>query len=72
MAYRQRTLRSMSPVARQVARLIGEQTSIARRFKNLLPKIQQLELDAAALANAKQEPVQQEPIEPVFGPDPRD
>ncbi len=69
MAYRKKTLRSMSPVARQMARLIGEQTSIARRFKNLLPEIQRLELDAAALANAKQEP---QVDKPVFSPDPRD
>ena len=70
MAYRRKTLRSMSPVARQVARLIGEQASIARRFKNLLPEIQRLEADSAALKTAKQAP--QEPISPVFGPDPRD
>ena len=54
MAYRKKTLRSMSPVARQVARLIGEQDSIVRRFKNLLSEIQRLELDSRALANAKQ------------------
>lgn len=54
MALRKRTLRQMSPVARKVARLIGEQESIARRLKNLLSEIQQIELDSRALANAKQ------------------
>ena len=54
MAYRKSTLRSMSPVTRKVARLIGEQESIARRFKNLVPEIQRLELDSQALATAKQ------------------
>lgn len=54
MAYRKRTLRSMSPVTRQLARLIGEQESVARRLKNLLETVQRLELDAKALENAKQ------------------
>ena len=54
MAYRKSTLRSMSPTTRKVARLIGEQDSVARRFKNLVPEIQRLELDSRALANAKQ------------------
>lgn len=57
MAYRKSTLRSMSPTTRKVARLIGEQESIARRFKNLVPEIRRLELDSQALANAKQAPV---------------
>jgi len=54
MALRKKTLRTMSPVARKVARLIGEQESIARRLKNLLPEIQQLEMDSRALASVKQ------------------
>jgi len=54
MAYRKSTLRSMSPVTRKVARLIGEQESVARRFKNLVPEIQRLELDSQALTAAKQ------------------
>ena len=53
MAYRKKTLRSMSPVARKVARLIGEQESISKRLKNLIPELQQLELDSRALENAK-------------------
>jgi len=54
MAYRKSTLRSMSPVTRKVARLIGEQESVARRFKNLVPEIQRLELESRALTAAKQ------------------
>lgn len=54
MAYRKRTLRSMLPVTRKLARLIGEQESVARRFKNLIPEISRLELDSRALVNAKQ------------------
>ena len=56
MAYRKSTLRSMSPTTRKVARLIGEQESVARRFKNLVLDIQRLELDSRALATAKQQP----------------
>ena len=54
MAYRKSTLRSMSPVTRKVARLIGEQDSVARRLKNLIPEIQSIEHDSRALATAKQ------------------
>ena len=54
MAMRSKTLRRMSPVARQMARLIGEQESIARRWKNLLPEIQRLEAAGEALKTAKQ------------------
>lgn len=43
MAYRKRTLRSMSPVTRKVARLRGELSSIDRRLKNLLPEIRETE-----------------------------
>ncbi len=46
MAYRKSTLRSMSPVARQLARLAGEAGSLERRLKNMVPVIQQLEIDA--------------------------
>lgn len=54
MAYRKRTLRSMSPVARKLARLIGELDSISRRTKNLIEEIQLLEADSRALQRAKQ------------------
>ena len=55
MAYRRATLRRMSPTARKVARLIGEQESIARRLKNLIPDLQGLDLDSQALAHAKEQ-----------------
>ena len=54
MAYKKRTLRTMSPTARKVARLIGEQESVAKRLKNLVPDLQQLDADSRALATAKQ------------------
>lgn len=54
MAARKKTLRRMSPVVRKVARLIGEQESIARRFKNLLPELAELEAAREALKTAKQ------------------
>ena len=60
MAYRKKTLRSMSPVTRELARLIGEIDSVSRRAKNLLEKIQSLEHDSRALQNHScQETVQQ-------------
>jgi len=49
MAYRKKTLRSMSPVTRKTARLAGELDSVSRRLKNLIPELQQLELDSRAL-----------------------
>ena len=49
MAYRKKTLRTMSPVTRKVARLAGELDSVSRRLKNLIPELQQLELDSRAL-----------------------
>lgn len=53
MAYRKRTLRTMSPTARKVARLTGELESVSRRLKNLIPDLQRLELDSAALFESK-------------------
>jgi len=53
MAYRKKTLRTMSPTARKVARLIGELDSVSRRLKNLIPDLQRLDLDSRALFNAK-------------------
>lgn len=53
MAFRKKTLRVMSPTARKVARLMGEQVSIAIRLKNLIPDIQRLDLDSKALDTAK-------------------
>jgi len=54
MTYRKKTLRSMSPTTRKVARLIGELSSIERRLKNLLPEIKNIEFESQALKNAKQ------------------
>ncbi len=53
MTYRKRTLRTMSPTARKAARLAGELESISRRLKNLVPELQRLDLDSAALKNAR-------------------
>ena len=52
MAYRKKTLRSMSPTTRKVARLIGELGSVDRRLKNLIPDIQRMELESRALLNS--------------------
>jgi len=54
MAYRRKTLRSMSPTTRKVARLIGELSSIERRLKNLLPEIKNIEFESQALRNGNQ------------------
>ena len=54
MTFRKHTLRTMSPTARKVARLIGELISVAKRLKNLIPDLQQLDADSRALATAKQ------------------
>ena len=54
MAFRKKTLRTMSPTARKVARLAGELDSISRRLKNLIPDLQRLDLDSKALEHANQ------------------
>ena len=54
MAFRKKTLRTMSPTARKVARLVGELDSISRRLKNLMPDLQRLDLDSKALEVANQ------------------
>ncbi len=53
MSLRKKTLRRMSPTARKLARLMGELDSIQTRIKNLIPEIESLELDSAALKNAR-------------------
>ena len=53
MAFRKKTLRTMSPTARKVARLAGELESISRRLKNLIPELQRLDLDSRALVGAR-------------------
>jgi len=60
MAYRKKTLRTMSPTARKVARLIGELDSVSRRLKNLVPELQLLDFQAKALQSAKGFPVRYE------------
>lgn len=52
MAFRKKTLRVMSPTARKVARLIGEQESISKRLKNLIPDLQTLDAESQALKAA--------------------
>jgi len=52
MAYRKKTLRSMLPTTRRVARLIGELESVDRRLKNLVPELQRIELESIALKNS--------------------
>lgn len=49
MAYRKKTLRSMLPTTRKVARLIGELESVDRRLKNLIPELQRTELESMAM-----------------------
>jgi len=53
MAYRKKTLRTMSPTARKVARLTGELESVSRRLKNLIPDLQGLDFQSRALQNAR-------------------
>ena len=62
MAFRKRTLRTMSPTARKVARLAGEAESVARRLKNLIPELQQLDFNSRALKTAKAQYPPQEDI----------
>lgn len=53
MAFHKKTLRTMSPTARKVARLAAELDSISRRLKNLVPQLQSLDLDSLALQNTR-------------------
>ncbi len=43
MAYRKRTLRTMRPQTRKLARLIGEMEGLTRRLKNYLEVVAELE-----------------------------
>ena len=65
MALRKKTLRRMSPTARKVARLAGEAESVARRLKNLIPELQQLDLESKALYNIRAYEVEGESLHPV-------
>jgi len=44
----------MPPITREYAKLLGDLESVLRRGKNLVEKIQSLELDSRALAHAKE------------------
>lgn len=63
MAYRKRTIRSMLPVTRRIARLIGELESAEKRLKNLIPDLQRIEFDSQALRRGQPEPQSKESIE---------
>ena len=52
MAYRKKTLRSMLPTTRKVARLVGELGSVEKRLKNLIPELQRMEIESKALQNS--------------------
>ena len=62
MAYRKKTLRTMSPTARKVARLAGELESVSRRLKNLVPELQKLDFESKALETAKGETPHQDTV----------
>ena len=55
MAYRKKTIRTMLPTTRKVARLIAGLESVERKLKNLIPELEQLELDSRALYNQKKQ-----------------
>jgi hypothetical protein len=57
LTYRRKTLRTMSPTARTVARLAGEADSLARRLKNLVPELQALDFAEKALTTATTPPL---------------
>jgi len=57
MSYRRKTLRTMRPETRKVAKLINELESTITRLKHALPEINDLEFRAKALDNAKSSPI---------------
>jgi hypothetical protein len=65
MAYKKKTMRKMYPLTRNYARLINDLESVARRLKNLKPKIDDLEFQARSLAKAKQHGLIQDDT-PIF------
>ena len=52
--FRKSTLRRMPPVTRKYARLLNELDSITRRGKNLVEELTRQEMEARALANARE------------------
>lgn len=53
MAFRKKTLRQTPETTRKLARMVNQLESVTAKLKNLIPLIQDLELDSHALANAK-------------------
>jgi len=51
MAYKRKTLRTMPPTSRKLARLINDLNSTTRKLKNLLPDIVDAELAERAMFN---------------------
>lgn len=51
MAYKRKTLRTMPPKTRRLARLINELDSTLRRLKNILPDIADAEIAERAMFN---------------------
>lgn len=52
--FHKKTLRRMPPQTREYAKLLNSLESVLRRGKNLVPKLSRQELDARALANARE------------------
>lgn len=51
MAHRKATLRKLTPLQREYARLLNDLDGLRRRFKNFESKIGELEHDSRALKN---------------------
>ena len=51
MAYKRKTLRTMPPKTRRLARLINELDSTVRRLKNVLPDVADAEIAERAMFN---------------------
>jgi len=54
MAYRKLTIRRMRPVTREGAKILNDLDSLRRRMKNYLTKVEDVELDARALAKGRE------------------
>ena len=52
--FRKATLRRLPPQTREFARLLNELESVHRRGKNMVEKLSRQELEARALANARE------------------
>ena len=76
--FRKVTLRRMPPQTREYARLLNDLESVLRRGKNMVEKLRRQELEAKALANARErgiaeskEILQRDQNEIVFGSYPK-